>query len=54
VEWDDKEHARRCVNQALELIKKMFTKEQVKDALRNILSARKSTEEIREAEGLLG
>lgn len=54
MEWDDKEHARRCVNQALELIKKMFTKEQVKDALRNILSARKSTEEIREAEGLLG
>lgn len=54
VEWDDKEHARRCVDKALELIKKMFTKEQVKDALRNILGARKSTEEIREAEGLLG
>jgi len=54
MEWNDKECARRCVNQALELIKKMFTKEQVRDALRHILSARKSTEEIREAEGLLG
>lgn len=54
MEWNDKEYARRCVNQALELIKKMFTKDQVKDALRHILSARKSTEEIREAEGLLG
>ena len=54
VEWSDKEHARWCVNKGLELIKKSFTKEEAKEALRRILSAKEDTEEIREAEGLLG
>lgn len=54
VEWSDIEYARRCVDQALELIGGSFTKEEVKDAFRRILTARESLEEIREAEGLLG
>ena len=54
VEWSDKEHARWCVNQAMELIGKEFTKEEVLKALRHIQSAKESMEEIREAEGLLG
>ena len=54
VAWSDKEHARWCINQALELISKEFTKEEVLKALRRIQSARESLEEIREAEGLLG
>jgi molecular chaperone DnaK len=54
VEWSDKEHGRWCIDQALELIGKEFTKEEVLKALRRIQSARESLEEIREAEGLLG
>ena len=54
VEWSDKEHARWCVDQAMELIGKEFTKEEVLKALRRIQSAKESMEEIREAEGLLG
>ena len=54
VEWSDKEHARWCIDQALELIGKEFTKEEVLKAFRRILSAKESMEEIREAEGLLG
>lgn len=54
VAWSDKEHARWCIDQALELMDKEFTKEEVMKALRRILSARESQEEIREAEGLLG
>ena len=54
VEWSDKEHGRWCIDQALELIGKEFTKEEVLKAFRRILSARESLEEIREAEGLLG
>ena len=54
VEWGSKEYARLCVDEALELIRKNFTKEEVKEALRRILSARENMEEIREAEGLLG
>ena len=54
VEWSDRGHARRCIDRALELIGKTFTKEEAKAALRQILSARESEEEIREAEGLLG
>lgn len=54
VAWTDKEHARWCIDQALELIGKEFTKEEVLKALRRILSAKESMEEIREAEGLLG
>ncbi|MDO5489837.1 MAG: hypothetical protein Q4F52_06980 [Bacteroidaceae bacterium] len=52
--WSDKEHARWCVNEALKLIDKEFTKEEVTKAFRRILSAKESMEEIREAEGLLG
>ena len=54
MEWSDKAYARHCIDQALELIKKSFTKDEVVDALHRILNARESTEEIREAEGLLG
>lgn len=54
VEWSDNEYARRCVDQALELIGGPFTKEEAADAYRRILHARESLEEIREAEGLLG
>ena len=54
VEWSDKEHARWCIDQALELIGKEFTKEELLKAFRRILSAKESMEEIREAEGLLG
>ena len=54
VAWSDKEHARWCVNEALKLIDKEFTKEEVTKAFRRILSAKESMEEIREAEGLLG
>lgn len=54
VAWSDKEHARWCVNEALKLINKEFTKEEVTKAFRRILSAKESMEEIREAEGLLG
>lgn len=53
VAWSDKEHARWCVNTALELLKKEFTKEDGLKALRRIRSAKESPEEIREAEGLL-
>ena len=54
VEWSDSEYARRCVDQALELIGGSFTKDEAKEAFRRILNARESLEEIREAEGLLG
>ena len=54
VAWSDKEHARWCIDQALELIGKKFTKEEALKALRRIQSAKESEEEIREAEGLLG
>jgi hypothetical protein len=54
VAWSDKEHARWCIDQALELIGKEFTKEEALKALRRIQSAKESEEEIREAEGLLG
>jgi len=54
VEWSDREHARRCVDKALELIGDSFTKEEVMKAFRSILCAREGIEEIREAEGLLG
>lgn len=53
VEWSDNEYARRCVDQALELIDGLFTKEEAEDALRSIIRARENLEEIREAEGLL-
>ena len=54
VAWSDKEHARWCIDEALKLIGKEFTKEEVTKAFRRILSAKESMEEIREAEGLLG
>ena len=54
VEWSDKEQARRCVDEALELIGGSFTKEEANDALCSIFNALESLEEIREAEGLLG
>lgn len=54
VAWCDNEHARWCIDQALELISKEFTKEEGLKALRRIRSARENLEEIREAEGLLG
>ena len=54
VVWSDKEHARWCIDQALELVGKDFTKEEGLKALRRIRSAKESLEEIREAEGLLG
>lgn len=54
VEWRDKEHARWCIDEALELIGGEFTKEEVTQALRSIFCVMESMEEIREAEGLLG
>mgnify|MGYP002856250713 CR=1 FL=1 len=54
VVWSDKEHARWCIDQALEMISKEFTKEEGLKAIRRIQSAKESWEEIREAEGLLG
>ena len=54
VEWSDQEYARHCVDEALKLISGAFTKEEAMDAFRDILNARESLEEIREAEGLLG
>ena len=54
VAWSDKEHARWCIDQALVLIDKEFTKEEMMKAFRRILSVKESMEEIREAEGLLG
>lgn len=54
MEWSDKVYARHCIDQALELIKKSFTKDEVVDALRRILGARENLENNRKAEGLLG
>ena len=54
MEWSDQEYARHCVDEALKLISGAFTKEEAMDAFRDILNARESLEEIREAEGLLG
>lgn len=54
VEWTNKENARRCIDLALKMIKKSFTKDEAKMALRSIINAQESVEEIREAEGLLG
>ena len=54
IAWCDKEHARWCVDQGIELIGKEFTKEEGLKALRRIRSAKESKEEIREAQGLLG
>lgn len=53
VEWSNKIYARHCINQALELIKNSFTKEEAVEALHRIIVARKNLEEIRDAEGLL-
>ena len=53
VEWENKEYARLCINRALELITKDFSKDELMSAFRSILHARVSEEEIREAEGLL-
>lgn len=54
VVWSDKAQARRYIDQALELISKDFTKDEVMQALYRILCVKESEEEIREAEGLLG
>lgn len=54
VAWTDKDHARWCIDQALELIRGEFTKEEALKALRRIRSAKEKREEVREAEGLLG
>ena len=53
VEWIDKAYARYCINEALALLKKHFSKEELKNALRQIYRAKLRAEEIREAEGLL-
>ncbi len=54
VEWRDKRVARRYIDSALKLLKKNFTKDDVKSALTCIRNEREGLVEIREAEGLLG
>ena len=54
IEWEDKEHARTIVNKALKLLGTPYTKIDLEKALNKIYDARKYTDEITEAEGLLG
>ena len=54
IEWEDKEHARSIVNKALKLLGTPYTKIDLEKALNKIYDARKYTDEITEAEGLLG
>lgn len=54
IEWKDKEHARTIVNKALKLLGTPYTKIDLEKALNRIYDARKYTDEITEAEGLLG
>lgn len=54
IEWCDKKCARQYIDEALTLIGKDFSKEEVMAAYRRILCEREDVEVIREAEGLLG
>lgn len=54
LKWSNKDKARKTINEALTRIRKTFTHEEGKDALRSIWRELESLEEIREAEGLLG
>lgn len=54
IKWSNKKHARKCINDALELIDDVFSKEDIEAAYRRILSEKECDDEIREAEGLLG
>ena len=54
LKWSNKDKARKTIDEALTRIRKTFTHEEGKDALRSIWRELESLEEIREAEGLLG
>jgi hypothetical protein len=53
-EWEDNKRARTAVDKALELLETSFSKEELMKAFRSIICALKNSDEIREAQGLLG
>lgn len=53
-DWEDATQARRYIDDALQLLTTDFTKDELMPAYRRIVHAQASTNEIREAEGLLG
>jgi len=51
--WFDRNNARKCVDEAVRLLNRKYTKEEILDAYQHIINAENS-DEIHEAEGLLG
>ena len=54
IEWQDNRRARTAVDKALELIGTSYSKEELMKAFRSIICTMKKSDEIREAQGLLG